>query len=46
MRRYLDWGLFENGFARVRVEPGDGSAVERLARYIMQPPISLERVRC
>ena len=46
VRRYLDCGLFENGFARVRVEPEDGSAVERLARYIMQPPISLERVRC
>ncbi len=42
--RYLDCGLFENGFARVRVEPEDGRAVERLARYIMRPPISLERI--
>ena len=30
---------------RVRVEPEDGRAVERLARYIMRPPISLERIR-
>jgi len=30
---------------RVRVEPKDQSAVERLARYIMRPPISLERMR-
>ncbi len=30
---------------RVRVEPEDGPAVERLARYIMRPPISLERIR-
>jgi len=30
---------------RVRVEPEDGHAVERLARYIMRPPISLERIR-
>ncbi len=29
---------------RVRVEPEDQSAVERLARYIMRPPISLERI--
>jgi hypothetical protein len=29
---------------RVRVEPEDGAAVERLARYIMRPPISLERL--
>jgi hypothetical protein len=29
---------------RVRVEPEDGAAVERLARYIMRPPISLERM--
>ena len=28
----------------VRVEPEDGAAVERLARYIMRPPISLERL--
>ncbi len=30
---------------RVRVEPEDGLAVERLARYIMRPPISLERMQ-
>ncbi len=30
---------------RVRVEPEDQPAVERLARYIMRPPISLERIR-
>ena len=30
---------------QVRVEPEDQSAVERLARYIMRPPISLERMR-
>ncbi len=30
---------------RVRVEPEDQPAVERLARYIMRPPISLERVQ-
>ena len=30
---------------RVRVEPEDRPAVERLARYIMRPPISLERMR-
>jgi hypothetical protein len=29
---------------RVRVEPEDGSAVERLVRYIMRPSISLERM--
>ncbi len=29
---------------RVRVEPEAGHAVERLARYIMRPPISLERM--
>jgi hypothetical protein len=29
---------------RVRVEPEDGAAVERLARYIMRRPISLERM--
>jgi hypothetical protein len=36
-----------NGFSvhnRVRVEPEDGSAVESLARYLMRPPISLERI--
>jgi hypothetical protein len=27
------------------VEPEDQSAVERLARYIMRPPISLERMQ-
>jgi hypothetical protein len=30
---------------RVRVEPEDQPGVERLARYIMRPPISLERVQ-
>ena len=30
---------------RVRVEPEDQAAVERLARYIMRPPISLERMQ-
>jgi len=30
---------------QVRVEPEDQPAVERLARYIMRPPISLERMR-
>jgi hypothetical protein len=94
VRRYLDCGLFENGFARircpecaeeyllafscktrelcpscsaersaataalllswrhtgssvhnrVRVEPEEQPSVERLARYIMRPPISLERM--
>ncbi len=29
---------------RVRVEPEDQGAVERLARYILRPPISLERM--
>ena len=29
---------------RVRVEPEDQASVERLARYIMRPPISLERM--
>ena len=29
-----------------RVEPEDGTAVERLARYLMRPPISLERMEC
>ncbi len=29
---------------RVRVEPEDQPAFERLARYIMRPPISLERM--
>jgi hypothetical protein len=29
----------------VRVEPEDAGAVERLARYILRPPISLERMR-
>jgi len=37
----LGGGLGEH---RVRVEPEDGAAVERLARYIMRPPISLERL--
>jgi len=42
----LSWR--HSGFSvhnRVRVEPEDQSAVERLARYIMRPPISLERMR-
>jgi hypothetical protein len=42
----LSWR--QTGFSvhnRVRVEPEDGPAVERLARYIMRPPISLERIR-
>ena len=42
----LSWR--HSGFSvhnRVRVEPEDGPAVERLARYIMRPPISLERMQ-
>jgi len=42
----LSWR--HSGFSvynRVRVEPEDQSAVERLARYIMRPPISLEQGR-
>ena len=30
---------------RVRVKPEDGPAGERLARYIMRPPISPDRIR-
>jgi hypothetical protein len=30
---------------RVRVEPEDSAAVERLARYIMRPPVALERMQ-
>jgi hypothetical protein len=30
---------------QVRVEPEDPAAVERLARYILRPPFSLERMR-
>jgi hypothetical protein len=30
---------------RVRVEPEDTQALERLARYILRPPISLERMQ-
>lgn len=44
-RLLLSW--HHTGFSvhnRVRVEPEDGAAVERLARYIMRPPISLERL--
>jgi hypothetical protein len=44
-RLLLSWR--HTGFSvhnRVRVEPEDGAAVERLARYIMRPPISLERI--
>jgi hypothetical protein len=29
---------------RVRVEPEDQASVERLTRYIMRPPTSLERM--
>ena len=29
----------------VKVEPEDGAGLERLARYIMRPPLSLERMR-
>jgi hypothetical protein len=46
-RLLLSWR--HTGFSvhnRVRVEPEDGAAVERLARYIMRPPISLERLEC
>jgi len=31
--------------ASVKVEPEDGPGLERLARYIMRPPVSLERMR-
>ena len=44
-RLLLSWR--HTGFSvhnRVRVEPEDGAAVERLARYIMRPPIRLERM--
>jgi len=44
-RLLLSWR--HTGFSvhsRVRVEPEDGAAVERLARYVMRPPISLERM--
>jgi hypothetical protein len=44
-RLLLSWR--HTGFSvhtRVRVEPEDGAAVERLARYVMRPPISLERL--
>jgi hypothetical protein len=30
---------------RMRVEPEDQSPLERLARYNMRPPISIERMR-
>ncbi len=29
----------------VRIEPEDGQAMERVARYILRPPLSLERPR-
>jgi hypothetical protein len=29
----------------VKVEPEDGAGLERLARYIMRPPVSLDRMR-
>jgi hypothetical protein len=41
----LSWR--HSGFSvhkRVRVEPEDSAAVERLARYILRPPFSLERM--
>ena len=44
-RLLLSWR--HTGFSvhnRVRVEPEDRPAVERLARYVMRPPISLERM--
>jgi hypothetical protein len=44
-RLLLSWR--HTGFSvhnRVTVEPEDQAAVERLARYIMRPPISLERM--
>ena len=44
-RLLLSWR--HTGFSvhnRVTVEPEDQPAVERLARYIMRPPISLERM--
>ncbi len=31
--------------ASVKVEPEDGPGLERLARYIARPPVSLERMR-
>ena len=31
--------------ASVKVEPEDGAGLERLARYIARPPVSLERMR-
>jgi hypothetical protein len=31
--------------ASVKVEPEDGPGLERLARYILRPPVSLERMR-
>jgi hypothetical protein len=42
----LSWR--HSGFSvhnRVRVEPEGQSVVERRARYIMRPPISLERMQ-
>ena len=41
----LSW--WHTGFSahtRTRVEPEESAAVERLARYIFRPPISLERM--
>ena len=43
----MAWTFPPLGFSvhnRVTVEPEDQSAVERLARYIMHPPISLGRI--
>ncbi len=46
-RILLSWN-HHTGFSihyDVIVEPEDGAAVERLARYLVRPPVSLERMR-
>ncbi len=46
-RMLLSWN-HHTGFSvhyDVIVEPEDGDAVERLARYLVRPPVSLERMR-
>jgi len=46
-RMLLSWN-HHTGFSvhyDVIVEPEDGAAVERLARYLVRPPVSLERMR-
>ena len=46
-RILLSWNQ-RTGFSvhnRVTVEPEDGDAVERLARYLVRPPVSLQRMR-